>query len=591
MDRLFNPLLRHYDKREKEIYLKAKFILVGTVFITLSLFFSLIYTIWLDSAPVSVVLVESIGLGLMLFSLGVLVKGKYDIAVHTILTISFITIWTILFIEPADSIFTKLDTIVFVPALLAAMPLLFFNSRKPLAIYFSVNMAVFFLFIYLLKDTPGLSELERIDYFLDNSVAIGFVSFVSFALFAIYKNVLTALKLELQDRENALKESENLLSFHLMNTPVGAISWDINFNVTEWNPAAQIIFGYTKQEALGKNAADLILPSNVIHSVTEVFQKALSGTGGKKNINENMTKNGKHILCDWFNTKLINTEGQVVGVASLVNDITERRKTQEIMIQSEKMMSVGGLAAGMAHEINNPLAGMMQNAQVVLNRLTKDIPANHEAARKAGTSMKAIKNFMEKRAVLTHLDDIHQAGERAAKIVANMLSFSKKSGVARKKTNLAELIDNALNLAQNDYNLKKDFDFKSIKLNRKFAPDLPLIYCEETKIQQVVFNIIKNASEAMGQNPPQVPPEIILRILEQPGMACIEIEDNGPGIDKETRKRIFEPFFTTKEVDKGTGLGLSVSYFIIVDDHGGELSVESPPGKGAKFIIKLPFRS
>lgn len=276
---------------------------------------------------------------------------------------------------------------------------------------------------------------------------------------------------------------------------------------------------------------------------------------------------------------------------NFVRDITELRQTQETLIQSEKMLSVGGLAAGMAHEINNPLAGMMQNAQVVLNRLSQDLPANRKAADHAGVSLDAIRSYMEDREVIRSLKRIHEAGTQAAEIVRNMLSFSKKSDTGRRPVDIRDILDNALDLARNDYDLKKEYDFKRVEIIKTYATDMAPVPCQQSKVQQVFFNILKNAAEAMAEMPAPLrnAPCITLRAHQDREAAWVEIEDNGPGMDEATRKRIFEPFFTTKPVDKGTGLGLSISYFIIVEDHGGHLSVRSERGKGTCFTIQLPL--
>ncbi len=235
---------------------------------------------------------------------------------------------------------------------------------------------------------------------------------------------------------------------------------------------------------------------------------------------------------------------------------------------------------------------MIQNAQVIHNRLTKDLLANEAAARDLDISMPAIRRYMENRGILKYLDSITQTGLRAAKIVENMLSFSKKSDSSGKKLDLAGLVDRTLDLAKNDYGLKKTCDVKHMDIVREFSPDLPPVFCEESKIQQVLLNLFKNASESMGsEKQGGDKPRLIIRLKQEDRMACIEVEDNGPGMDDETRKRIFEPFFTTKGPEKGTGLGLSVSYFIIVDNHGGQMTVDSSPGKGAWFIVRLPLRS
>jgi len=197
---------------------------------------------------------------------------------------------------------------------------------------------------------------------------------------------------------------------------------------------------------------------------------------------------------------------------------------------------------------------------------------------------------MEKRNVIKILHSIHRAGNQAAKIVENMLDFARQSDTTKHKQDIAEIMDKTLTLAQNDYNLKKKYDFRQFRIVKEYDPDLPLVPCESSKIQQVIFNILKNATEAMAEEEQtDKAPSLILRLKKHEHKIHMEIEDNGPGMTQEISKRIFEPFFTTKETDQGTGLGLSLSYFIIVEDHGGEMNIESTPGKGTKFIITLPL--
>jgi len=255
------------------------------------------------------------------------------------------------------------------------------------------------------------------------------------------------------------------------------------------------------------------------------------------------------------------------------------------------MLSVGGLAAGMAHEINNPLAGMMQTANVMRNRLTaNEIPANLKAAEAIGTDMEVIHGFMNDRGVFRMLDAIIDSGKRVAKIVDNILSFARKSDAETMPHDISLLLDDSLELASTDYDLKKQYDFKAIKIIREYSTELPTVLCESTKIQQVFMNIFKNGAEAMQEANTKHPQFILRTQLDpDPKRIVIEIEDNGPGINESTRRRIFEPFFTTKPVGVGTGLGLSVSYFIVSENHRGEMSVESELGKGTRFIIRLPI--
>ena len=148
----------------------------------------------------------------------------------------------------------------------------------------------------------------------------------------IYNEVIN----ERREIEETLKKSELLLSTHLLNTPMGAISWDLNFNTIEWNPAAQTIFGYTKEEAMGKHITQLILPKNLKEFGDGLLQDLLSEKGGGHSINENLTKDGQRITCDWYNTVLKDTDGKAIGMASLVHDITERIQTQKALKKSEE---------------------------------------------------------------------------------------------------------------------------------------------------------------------------------------------------------------------------------------------------------------
>ncbi|WP_022664072.1 ATP-binding protein [Desulfospira joergensenii] len=273
----------------------------------------------------------------------------------------------------------------------------------------------------------------------------------------------------------------------------------------------------------------------------------------------------------------------------------EKARLEKMMVQSEKMVSLGGLAAGMAHEINNPLAGILQNAQVIENRLKTPLPANIKAAEETGIDLDRLAVYLEKRNVYTMLESIMAAGKRAAGIVSNMLSFSRKSGSGFMPEDICELLDKTLELASSDYNLKTKFDFKKINVTKEYDPGVPRPKIKASEIQQVFFNILSNGAQAMMTGAGVENPLFFLAVFPDRDrtrdLVCIKIRDNGPGMEKEIRQRIFDPFFTTKEVGEGTGLGLAVSYFIITESHNGSIEVESGPGKGTCFTIKLPVDS
>jgi signal transduction histidine kinase len=258
-------------------------------------------------------------------------------------------------------------------------------------------------------------------------------------------------------------------------------------------------------------------------------------------------------------------------------------------VQTEKMISVGGIAAGIAHEINNPLGIVLQAAQNLTQRLKPNFPKNAETAKAVGLDMEVMGRYIKARKLDLFLEDIQIAATRAAGIIRHMLDFSRRTESQRCLCDLPAIIDKAVALAGSDYDLKKSYDFKRIQITRDIAPDLPNISCTETEIEQVLLNLLRNAAQAMAaMAPPPEDPRIEIHATADADFVRIEVVDNGPGMTPEMQRRIFEPFFTTKPPGVGTGLGLSVSYFIITKGHKGRLTVSSAPGQGARFTIELP---
>jgi signal transduction histidine kinase len=265
---------------------------------------------------------------------------------------------------------------------------------------------------------------------------------------------------------------------------------------------------------------------------------------------------------------------------------------QELMIQSEKMRSVGGMAAGIAHEINNPLGIIMQASHNLALRTRPDFHKNREAASAIGLNMDLLEQYMRIRKLDVFLADIQAAGGRAAGIIRRMLDFSRMSESTRTRCDVKRLIEQSLALARTDYDFEMSYDFNRVKIDLCIEDDLPGIRCTETEIEQVILNLLRNAAQAMASVSPSIKtPRIRISVSARSGGVRIEVEDNGPGMAPEVCSRVFEPFFTTKPPGVGTGLGLAVSYFIVTNGHGGEMSVESVPGQGTRFIIDLPSES
>ena len=281
--------------------------------------------------------------------------------------------------------------------------------------------------------------------------------------------------------------------------------------------------------------------------------------------------------------------GRFTVIEGLVHDVTENKRMQELMIQTEKMTSVGGLAAGMAHELNNPLGIVLQSLENLARRFGPELPANQPAAREAGIDLAAVRRYMSARGISEYLVATRQAAERAAEIIRTMLEFSRTGESSPGPCALAGIVDVALELAAKDYDLRRKFDFRAVRVVRELDVRTPAVACTAGEMVQVVLNIVKNAAEALadGHEPAQEP-TIWLRTRLDGDYARLEIRDNGPGMNEATRRRVFEPYFSTKGPGEGTGLGLSVAYFIVTQRNAGTITVESSPGQGTTFVIRLP---
>lgn len=390
--------------------------------------------------------------------------------------------------------------------------------------------------------------------------------------------------------EEELRNLRNYLSNIIDSMPSVLVGVNADGKVTQWNSEAQRVTGISPQEAAGQPLAQ-VLPR--LASEMERVREAMATRQAQSTHKQAHLEDDEVRYEDTTIFPLI--ANGIEGAVIRIDDVTERVRLEEMMIQSEKMLSVGGLAAGMAHEINNPLAGMMQNAEVLSNRMMGDLQANKQAAQAAGASFEAIQAYLKARDIPRMLAAIRESGVRAAKIVENMLSFARKSGSSSTPQDVCALLDSAVELAESDYDLKKKYDFRQIEIVREYASGVATVPGETTELQQVFLNILKNGAQAMreagtrGGEMGERTPRFILRVRQGNYVVQVEIEDNGSGMDDKTCKRIFEPFFTTKSPGVGTGLGLSVSYFIITENHEGQMSVESTPGLGTKLIIRLPL--
>ncbi len=378
---------------------------------------------------------------------------------------------------------------------------------------------------------------------------------------------------------------QKLLRNIIDSMPSVIITVDGQSRVKQWNAGAERMIGLMAKDVIDQ-------PLFELHPLAAVFRDQLALALSKGQVQKvekvQYIRDERKSYAEITIYPLVDVDIQ--GAVVRIDDVTEKVRLDETIIQTEKMMSVGGLAAGMAHEINNPLGGIIQGVQNIERRLDPDLMANKTAASEIGLNMELLIEYASKREIGRLLEGIKQSGIRASVIVRNMLQFSRQRLAEHSLSRTEEMLERSLDLASSDYDLKKKYDFRHIDIVRHYDPGVGEIECAESEIEQVILNLLKNAAQAMHeQENPAIKPQLILRTYQEGDMAVMEIEDNGPGMDENITRRIFEPFFTTKPAGEGTGLGLSVSYFIITQNHRGKMLVESSPGRGAIFTIKLPL--
>jgi len=322
------------------------------------------------------------------------------------------------------------------------------------------------------------------------------------------------------------------------------------------NGAALREYGYTREELIGLPSHVLtVLPTVRAHDQTrEAPREDLAASGSWSGELLLQRKNGSEFPAWLSINNIVNNEGEITASVISTRDMTEERRVAEQLRQSEKLVALGELVAGVAHEVNNPLTGISAFAQLLQEeRLTPD---QLEAAQM-----------------------IKREADRAVSVIRDLLTFARKTGPRSVPIDMNLLIEQTMRLRT--YGLRT----AGIELRQELAPALPRVRGDDRQLQQVLLNLVVNAEHAVANCPVRI---ITLRTSVAGGRMIVEVSDTGQGMSVEVQKRIFEPFFTTKAEGAGTGLGLSVS-FGIVQTHGGTLTVHSAPGAGATFRLTLPI--
>jgi len=374
------------------------------------------------------------------------------------------------------------------------------------------------------------------------------------------------INLEISERkriENQLREANEFFMNLIESSVDGIIAADMKGNIFIFNKGAEALTGYKAEEVIGKLHITKIYREGVAKEIMKKLRSQEHGGVGKfipAQMNA-VNKFGQEIPIQLSAALIYNGSGQEIASVGIFTDLRARlsmeKKLQETHLQlvsSEKMASLGKLAAGIAHEINNPLGGILIYSSLMIEDLPEDDPRRGDLVR------------------------IVQEAGRCKEIVKSLLEFARQTEPKMEPTDVNRAISDGL------FFLVNQALFHNIHIVKQLDSFLPFVRANAGQLKQVFVNIIVNAAEAMHGNG-----TLTITTFRVPGGKTVSVEftDTGEGIPAENFTRIFDPFFTTKEVGKGTGLGLATSYGII-EDHGGRISVKSQVGEGTTFTIELP---
>ena len=371
-----------------------------------------------------------------------------------------------------------------------------------------------------------------------------------------------------KEAEARLTEQQNLSRSLILASPTYFVAIGRDWKTRLMNPSLLDALGYADHEVIGKDYLETFVPVEARFDLIRVFERITLNSEHTVNVNPLLAKDGRRLLVEWHGAPVSGEDGSILYFFGVGIDVTDRLREEEErrlleaqLRQAQRLESIGTLASGVAHEINNPLTGIINYAQLIVSPVGDSTPEQYAT-------------------------EIIREGKRIARIVKNLLSFSRQDDTVHTPTRLHTLVEETLLLMRSI--LLRD----RILLDVAVPDDLPYVECHEQQIQQVLVNLLTNARAALNERYPGAHEDkkLCIRglrfVREAVTWVRLTVEDHGAGIEPELRERIFDPFFTTKTRDQGTGLGLSVSYGI-VQEHGGDLTVESTRGQPTRFHVDL----
>ena len=390
--------------------------------------------------------------------------------------------------------------------------------------------------------------------------------------------------------EEALRESEEKNRNLIENANDAIFTLDLGGAFQLVNKKFEEITGFEREELIRKKMEELkLIEQGYSEIVANDFEKSIGGEPGEPYEIVIINRKGERVYIELSTTAVIE-KGEIVGIQGIGRDITERKKLEYELIQADKLSSLGQLVAGVAHEINNPIAYIKSNNSTLASYLEDllDILAEYRKLKvMAPEQFSSLKEKIEKKETEINLDfilddlnkllkDNKEGVEKIAGIVKELRSFARAEEASFELADINEELEKTLRIVQHEFRDR-------IKVNKEYGK-IPLIQCYASQLGQVFLNILLNAGQAIeGQG------TVTVKTFEEDDKLVVEISDDGCGMDEATVKHIFDPFFTTRGVS-GTGLGLSVSYGII-KRHNGKIYAESEVGKGTTFTIELPLQS
>ncbi|MBZ5645582.1 MAG: PAS domain S-box protein, partial [Acidobacteriia bacterium] len=351
--------------------------------------------------------------------------------------------------------------------------------------------------------------------------------------------------------ENKALQIERLKDFSeniVESLNVGVLAVDLTGRVESWNTQLEQLIGIPRDEAVNRHL-DEVLPASLVAELAARSEMDHVSSLYKLPLR---TRADRNLVVNVSIAPLVGKEGQRIGRLILLDDITQRTHLEDQLLQAEKLTSLGLLAAGVAHEVNTPLAVISNYIQM----LAKQLPA--------GDARQSL------------IDKIVKQTFRASEIVNHLLNFSRTGASEFQPVSLNQVVDETLSLLTHPFRTGK------VQVVRNLSPELPAVLGSGNRLQQVFLNLFLNARDAMPSGG-----MLEVRSSAHNGTVEVEVTDTGGGIPRENLARIFDPFFTTKASARGTGLGLSVSYGII-KEHAGKIEVRSTPGKGTSFRLEFP---